>query len=174
VVPLSPVLIAHQEGVVGVVALAGLALRPQGPVAALAPTGPLPVALGVGSAVGLGLAGLMWMARWLPALHELEAFQRELVGGWKVSEAIGVAVLSGAAEEALVRALLQPMVGLWLAALAFAVLHIVPDRRVWMWPLLAFALGLVFGLLYEGWGYPACAIGHVVVNAVGLLRLRLA
>jgi len=53
------------------------------------------------------------------------------------------ALLSGLAEEALLRALLQPVIGLVPAALLFAVLHLVPDRRLWMWPVIALGLGLV-------------------------------
>lgn len=39
-------------------------------------------------------------------------------------------------------------------------------------PFGAFAMGLAFGLLFRRAGYPACAAAHVVVNLVGLLRLR--
>ena len=85
-----------------------------------------------------------------------------------------MAFLSGLAEEALLRAVLQPVVGLWIAAGVFALLHVVPDRRLWFWPVMALAMGLVFGVLFERYGFPACAASHVAVNLVGLLRLRTA
>ena len=37
---------------------------------------------------------------------------------------------------------------------------------------MAFALGIAFGMIYEHAGYPACALSHVVLNLVGLVRLR--
>jgi len=95
-----------------------------------------------------------------------------MVASWRVADALAVALLSGLAEEALMRALLQPIVGLVAAAALFAVLHIVPDRRLWPWPVMAFGMGLVFGLLFERWGYPAAAAAHAAVNAVGLIRLQ--
>jgi len=80
--------------------------------------------------------------------------------------------LSGIAEEALLRALLQPVIGLVPAALLFAVLHLVPDRRLWMWPAIALVLGLVLGVIFSRFGYPAAATAHCAINLLALLRLR--
>ena len=170
-VAVKPTLLVHQEGVVGVLAIVGLAFSEVGPGRALAPRSGLVPSLLIGAACGLALACLVWVVRRLGPLHALEEWQRELVGAWTPSEAVAIAVLSGVAEEALLRAVLQPLIGLWLAALLFAVLHVVPDRRLWMWPLLAMAMGVVFGVLFARWGYPACATAHAMVNVVGLLRL---
>jgi hypothetical protein len=41
-----------------------------------------------------------------------------------------------------------------------------------MWPAIALALGLVLGLLFEHFGYPAAAAAHILINALALLRLR--
>jgi len=172
--PVLPLAVVHQEGLVGLVAVLGLAFRPGGPLPALSSTRPAVVWLGLGIGSGLALAGGLWLLRRLPALERLEQWQRELVGGWSGPEAMVVAVLSGLAEEALVRALLQPVAGLWLAAGVFALLHLVPDRRLWFWPVMAFALGLGLGLVFVHAGYPACALSHGTVNLVGLLRLRIA
>ena len=83
-----------------------------------------------------------------------------------------MAAFSGLAEEALIRALLQPVIGLLPAALLFAVLHVVPDRRLWLWPVLACALGVGLGMIFEFGGYPAAAAAHIAINAFALLRLR--
>jgi membrane protease YdiL (CAAX protease family) len=83
-----------------------------------------------------------------------------------------IALFSGLAEEALIRALLQPIVGLVPAALVFAALHIVPDRRLWLWPVLALVLGLGLGWVFEHGGYPAAASAHIAINLLSLLRLR--
>jgi membrane protease YdiL (CAAX protease family) len=87
-------------------------------------------------------------------------------------DALSVALLSGLAEEALLRALLQPVIGLFPAAVLFAALHLVPDRRLWLWPVIALALGVMLGALFDYGGYPAAAAAHVTINCCALLRLR--
>ncbi len=170
--PVRPVVLLHQEGVIGLIAVAGLAVRDSGPLVSLAATVAPVESVLTGLAAGLGCTVLLWLARRLAPMRELQRFQERLVGGWSVADALSVALLSGLAEEALLRALLQPMIGLIPAAALFAVLHIVPDRRAWMWPVLALALGMVLGLLYDHAGYPAAAAAHVVINGCALLRLR--
>jgi membrane protease YdiL (CAAX protease family) len=166
------VVLIHQEGVIGVIALVGLSFRPQGPVAALSPPGPAVTAILIGLGAGLLCAGLFWALRRLPALADLEAWQRHMVKGWSLTDAAVVAVFSGLAEEALIRALLQPVIGLIPAALLFAVLHLVPDRKLWLWPVAALLLGIVLGGVFELGGYPAAASAHIAINAFALLRLQ--
>jgi membrane protease YdiL (CAAX protease family) len=168
----SAVALLHQEGVLAVIALVGLALRQDGPVAALAPTGGMVHSVSLGLTAGLAGSLLLWLARPLPAMKRLLRFQHRLVRNWTVSDALSVALLSGIAEEALLRALLQPLIGLVPAAVLFALLHLVPDRRLWLWPVIACALGLLLGVLYQRGGYPAAATAHIAVNVCALLRLR--
>jgi membrane protease YdiL (CAAX protease family) len=162
----------HQEGVLGLIAIVGLSFREGGPLQALAPAIAPLSSLAVGVAAGLGSSLALWFVREFPPLRELQWFQHRLVRGWTISDAISVAVLSGLAEEALLRALLQPVIGLLPAAGLFAILHLVPDRRLWLWPVIAFALGVVLGLSYDAAGYPAAAAAHIAINACALLRLR--
>lgn len=169
---IAPVVLLHQEGVLALVALVGLALRAHGPLHWLAPTTSLTAGVALGVAVGAGLAGALWLARRVAPLARLERWQRGLVRDWTAGDALAVALLSGLAEEALVRALLQPLIGLLPAAAVFSLLHLVPDRRLWLWPVLALVLGLVLGWLYEVAGYPAAAVAHMMLNGVALLRLR--
>lgn len=169
---IRPTALVHQEGALALIAAVGLAFSEAGPAAALAPRGPLPAALAVGGAAGAGAVVVLWWLRRLPSLRRLERWQRGVVAGWSVVDAVVVAMVSGLAEEALIRAFLQPVIGLVPAALLFAVLHIVPDRRLWAWPLFALASGLLLGALFELRGYPAAAAAHVVINLVALLRLR--
>jgi membrane protease YdiL (CAAX protease family) len=170
--PVRPVALLHQEGVVGLLALVGLALRRGGPARWLAAPGSLPGAVALGIAGALGVIAALWLVRWVGPLAALERFQRRLVRQWTAVDALAVALLSGIAEEALLRALLQPLIGLLAAAGLFAVLHLVPDRRLWLWPVLAFVIGLGLGLLYQVGGYPAAAAAHVTINGTALLRLR--
>jgi membrane protease YdiL (CAAX protease family) len=166
------VALIHQEGAIGVIALVGLFFRPQGLTAALSPNGSLVFSLLIGVGAGGLCAALFWFLRSLPPLAALEAWQRRMVKEWSVADAAAVAVFSGLAEEALVRALLQPIIGLLPAALLFAALHFLPDRRLWLWPVLALVLGVVLGKLFEAGGYPAAAAAHVTINAVSLIRLQ--
>jgi membrane protease YdiL (CAAX protease family) len=141
-------------------------------VDALAPVGPLARALVIGVGAGAGSGFALWLIRGLPPLETLQRFQQRLLRDWTVTDALAVSLLSGLAEEALLRALLQPIIGLVPAAVVFSVLHFVPDRRLWAWPVIALLLGLVLGLVFEIAGFPAAAAAHVVINLVAMLRLR--
>lgn len=167
-----PVALVHQEGVIAVVAAVGLGLRDGSPLTGLAAQGPLPWSVVVGVLAGAGASAALWLSRRVQPLAELQRFQGGLVKGWTPADAVAVALLSGAAEEALLRALLQPLIGLVPAALLFAVLHLVPDRRLWMWPVIALALGVVLGIVFDRYGYPAAAAAHITINLLALLRLR--
>ena len=166
------VVIIHQEGVIGLIALIGLSFRSDGVLAGLAPPASLVNAVAGGIAVGVGSFAGLWFLRGLRAAADLESWQRHMVQGWSTTDAVAVALFSGLAEEALIRALLQPILGLWPAALLFAALHFIPDRRLWFWPILALALGLVIGWVFELGGYPAAAAAHITVNVLSLLHLR--
>lgn len=165
-------LILNQEGVIAVVAVVGLWLRDGEVAAGLAPRGALEWSLAGGALLGVVCCGALWLLRRLPPLSDLECWQRRMVDDWTAADVAAVAVFSGLAEEALVRALLQPVLGLVPAAAIFAVLHVVPDRKLWLWPVLALGLGLLLGWLFERGGYPAAAAAHAVINGVSLWRLR--
>ena len=167
-----PVQLLHQEGILGLVAIIGLAWRDGQPLTGLAAQGPILLSVVAGVVVALVTSLALWLLRHVPSLDRLQRFQGRLVRGWSTSDAVAVAVLSGLAEEALLRALLQPILGLFPAALLFSMLHLVPDRKLWMWPVIAFVLGVVLGGLFERFGYPAAAAAHILINALALLRLR--
>jgi hypothetical protein len=170
--PVRAVVLIHQEGTLALIAAVGLSFTADGLLPALAASGPGTTAVAAGIGAGAAWSGLLWLVRGLPPLARLERWQRVLVSGWTTTDAAAVALLSGLAEEALLRAWLQPVIGLVPAAALFALLHIVPDRRLWFWPVFAFITGLGLGGLYEAFGYPAAALAHVTVNLVALLRLR--
>ena len=166
------VALIHQEGVIGVIALVGLSLRAEGVLGGLAPRGSFAIGVFAGLVAGAACAAGLWAVRRLPALADLEEWQGQMVRNWSATDAISVSVFSGLAEEALIRALLQPIIGLLPAAALFAALHVVPDRRLWLWPVLACALGAILGLIFEFGGYPAAAAAHIAINAFALLRLQ--
>lgn len=169
---LGAVTLLHQEGFFGLVALVGLAMRDPGPMASLNVKGSWWLAAAAGIAAAGASLLILRLLLALPAVRDLEQWQAALVTNWSFSDAVAVALFSGLCEEALVRALLQPWIGLIPASLLFAALHFVPDRRLWVWPVVAFVLGLLFGVLFEHWGYPAAALAHFLLNLASLLRLR--
>ena len=166
-----PQMILHQEGVIAVIAMVGLWLRDGGLAVGLAARGSLAGSLGVGLLLGGACFAGLFVLRVLPPLRDLETWQRRMVEAWTPADVVAVAVFSGLAEEALVRALLQPLIGLLPAAAIFAVLHVVPDRRLWLWPAIALILGLALGWIFERAGYPAAAAAHVLINGLSLARL---
>jgi len=170
--PVPATAVLHQEGILAVLALVGLFLRGTGPLPALLPVASWLESLSAGLFTAIVLLIMMSGGLLVPAVRTLELWQRGLVQDWTVLDAIAVAVFSGLAEEALIRALLQPWIGLMASAGIFALLHIIPDRRLWVWPVLALILGLILGLVFDRWGFPAVAIAHVIINMVSLLRLR--
>lgn len=129
-------------------------------------------------AAGLG-AGLLLLGFWFALsrvsrlARELEGHLSSLLGPLRVSEAVGLALLSGFAEELFFRGALQGSVGWVLATLLFGLLHSGPGPAFRIWTLFALAAGVAFGLLMEWRGnLLAPIVGHVVVNAVSLIRLR--
>lgn len=166
------VALIHQEGVLALIAVIGLSFGERDLFQALAPKTTFPGSLVVGFSAGIAGVGLLWLLRKLPALERLEHWQQGVVSGWTVTDAVAVALVSGLAEEALLRAFLQPVIGLVPAAVLFAVLHLVPEKELWFWPVFALLCGLLLGGLFAVWGYPAAAAAHIVINAVAILRLR--
>jgi len=166
------VALIHQEGVLALIAVIGLSLDERDFLQSLAPKTTLFGSLAVGVTAGAACVGLLWLLRNAPALERLETWQQGVVSEWTVTDAVAVALVSGLAEEAMLRAFLQPVIGLVPAAVLFAVLHFVPDKRLWVWPVFALLSGLLLGGLFALWGYPAAAAAHIVINAVALLRLR--
>lgn len=166
------VALVHQEGVLALVAVIGLSFSEKPILNALSPTGSLLGSFAAGTATAACCVVALWLLRSLPALDRLERWQRGVVSKWTTADAVAVALISGIAEEALLRAFLQPVIGLAPAAVLFAVLHIVPDRELWAWPVFALASGLLLGVLFDLHGYPAAATAHILINLVALIRLR--
>ncbi len=132
----------------------------------------LDAALGAGS--GMALLGLWYaLIALLPVARRLDDRLGELLGGLAAPQAVGLALLSGFAEELFFRGAVQGAVGMPLACVLFALLHGGPGRELRLWTLFAAGAGLVFGglMLWRGNLLPPFA-AHFVVNAVNLERLR--
>jgi uncharacterized protein len=81
-----------------------------------------------------------------------------------------VAFFSGIGEEVFFRGAVQQEFGILIAALAFGLAHVGPDRRYLLWTAWAVVAGVVFGLLFEATGgLLAPVTAHALHNAATLL-----
>ena len=86
------------------------------------------------------------------------------------SSLVLVSVFSGIGEEMFFRGAVQPEFGLVVAALAFGLVHIGPDRRYLVWTAWAVLAGFLFGFLYElSGGLLSPMIAHATHNAATFL-----
>lgn len=129
--------------------------------------------LGLGIGAGLLLLGIWWAAeRVVPLAKELEARLAGMLGPITPSEAVGLALLSGFAEELFFRGAVQGTLGWAAATILFGLLHSGPGRAFRLWTVFALLAGLVLGGLMAWRGnLLGPVLGHFVVNAVNLRRL---
>ena len=91
------------------------------------------------------------------------------LGGLSPRVTLAMAVLSSVGEEWVFRGLLQPAIGLIPASILFGLVHIPMERALRWWPLLAFAIGLCMGALYDAFGGLVAPIAmHFAINALNL------
>ncbi len=129
--------------------------------------------LGLGLGAGLLLLTVWWAAeRVFPLAKELEVRLASVLGPITVSEAIGLALLSGFAEELFFRGAIQGTLGWVAATILFGLLHSGPGRAFRLWTVFALVAGLVLGGLMAWRGHLLGPVaGHFLVNAVNLRRL---
>ncbi len=126
---------------------------------------------------GLAAAGGLWLVwaaaeRFLPHASTLESSLREALGPIERSEAIGLALLSGFAEEFFFRGAMQSAWGWPIACLFFALLHTGRGGAFWLWTVFAAVSGLLFAALTLWSGnLMAAVVGHCVFNAVNLWQM---
>lgn len=127
-------------------------------------------ALLAGLVVGLAIVGLCRIgARVLPAVDHAATSLARLLGPITWRGALGLALLSGVAEELLFRGALWAHLGLFGTTFLFGLVHVVPKRELMGYPLFALGGGLLLGLLRQGSGNVLPAIlAHATVNAWNL------
>jgi membrane protease YdiL (CAAX protease family) len=95
-----------------------------------------------------------------------------LLGPMRRREAIYIALASGIAEELLFRGALWTHLGFLGTTLLFGLVHIVPKRALWAYPVYATACGALLGLLRHATGSVLpCILAHVLVNGIHLVYL---
>ncbi len=128
--------------------------------------------LSVGGITACGTVALgVFLYCLLPVVQKLsDELAPRLVDGAGKRDLILVSVFSGIGEEAFFRGALQPELGLVAASVLFGALHVVPERRFFVWTLLSVGAGFLFGFLYERTGgLLAPTTAHVLHNAATLL-----
>lgn len=131
------------------------------------------VDLGIGLAAG-GLLVLVWLGarRVLPMAKKLEVELAELLGPLRTSEVVGLALLSGFAEELFFRGAVQGAWGWIPATVLFALLHAGPGASYRIWTGFAAVAGLTLaGLMIWRGNLLAPVVTHMLVNGINLDRL---
>lgn len=123
-----------------------------------------------GLAVGLVIVGVVHVG--LRVLNSIEAAAEVLagfLGPLTLKQALYMALFSAVGEELLFRGALWPHLGLLGTTFLFGVVHFIPNRRLWGYPLFALVAGLMLGLLRDAGGsvFPPM-LAHFVINALNL------
>ena len=91
---------------------------------------------------------------------------------------VWISLFAGIGEEILFRGAIQPLLGLWVTSLMFALAHIQPNQyrsmttgTIW-YAGFVFLASLLLGSIYEHGGLVAVMAFHVTADLVGLLTLR--
>ena len=140
--------------------------------------GSLAVGVAVGVAAGVVVAALALITvHHMPALRGFRRLVREGFEGIepRLIDLLLISFVAGWSEELFFRGILQPQVGIWIAAAAFVLVHGVHRLRSRGGvALIAFLFGAGIGLgtLYQWWGLESAMAAHAVYDLVVLLGLR--
>jgi hypothetical protein len=125
--------------------------------------------VGIGLAVVAASRAVTALSDWGKRLH-MEF--RQVIQGLSTWDAFVIALFSAVGEEALFRGALQPNAGLWISAAVFGLVHFPVRRGLWPWPVLAFGMGLAFGVLYrEGGDLGGPILAHMTINFFNLRHI---
>lgn len=118
---------------------------------------------GTGSWASERWASWGFLKRWMMQIYPVLAQVRP-------SQIVLLSVVAGFGEEALFRGVLQPIVGIWLASLLFAMVHVLRrDSDSVKMTAFYLSFGLLLGWLYaltqNLWG---CMVAHTLYDAIAL------
>jgi len=123
-----------------------------------------------GIGVGLVIVGVVHVGmRTMPSVERASGELAGLLGPLTTREALWLAVFSGVGEELLFRGALWPHLGLMGTTLLFGLVHVLPRRSLWWYPLFAAGAGLLLGILRDASGsvFPPM-LAHITVNGLNL------
>ena len=123
-----------------------------------------------GIGIGLVIVGVVHVGlRAVPGVDRAAKEMAGLLGPLELRDALILAGMSGVAEELLFRGALWPHLGMWGTSLLFGLVHVIPRKQLWAYPLFAAAAGLLLGILRDASGSVLPPIlAHVTVNALNL------
>ena len=80
-----------------------------------------------------------------------------------------LALFSAVGEEIFFRGALQELIGIWLQAAIFGVIHFPFSRKMWAWPVFAFLMGVLFGgsTIWTGTIWMA-VVAHGTINGFNM------
>jgi len=129
-------------------------------------------------ALGLAVATLVvvvtpWLVRRTTWARALVEELRPIVAELSSAEIAFLALVSGLAEELFSRGAMQPAIGLVTTSLIFGAVHTGPKRVFLWWAAWAFAMGLVFGAIFEAtgvlWG---AVLAHALINQRNMMFIK--
>lgn len=135
---------------------------------------PHTVSAGVGVALGLLVVLITRVCvgrfSWAKRLHQ---DLRPVARGLSFPGVLALALFSSVGEELLFRGVGQPLIGVWLQALVFGVVHYVPGASRWVWASWAALIGLLLGLIFQSTGSLIGPIlAHALINGMNLWFLK--
>ncbi|MEL6340292.1 MAG: CPBP family intramembrane glutamic endopeptidase [Myxococcota bacterium] len=138
----------------------------------------LPGDLACGLLAGLAVVALSRLAHhrfsWA---RRLSAEFQAILSRFRRRDALVIAAMSALGEELWFRGVLQgsfpdPLIGVILTAAVFAALHVGPSRVFVPWTVMAFVVGLMFGVLTWITGnLLAAVIAHGIINYLNLREI---
>ena len=134
-----------------------------------------------GLVIGAGLAAviafiILWPTRPEGRLASLRTFLAAILARVRPTslDIVAVSLLAGFSEELFFRGSLQPLWGIWLASLAFALAHVggnVFARTKLAFAAYVFSMGVLFNLAQHHLGLVAAFTAHAACNMVFLFAL---
>ena len=123
-----------------------------------------------GIGVGLVIVGVVHVGlRVLPPVEDAARLFARMLGPLRWKHAFLLAGCSAVAEELLFRGALWPHLGWIGTSFLFGLVHILPRKQLWGYPLFALLAGILFAILRQATGSVLPPIlAHFTVNALNL------
>lgn len=105
--------------------------------------------------------------------RELEKLLQQLLTPLSYFQIILISLMSGFIEEWFFRGVLFTHFGLVLSSFVFALCHLIPAPKIWLWSVWTFFAGIGFCLILRvSDSLILCGLIHSAINAVGIILLN--
>ncbi len=89
------------------------------------------------------------LSKWIESIRSLEGLFSQLLSPISYFQILLIASISAFVEEWFFRGILVDHFGLILSAVIFALCHLIPSPRLWMWSIWSFFAAVILGILYQ-------------------------